>query len=170
MPDTSAAPERSQRAMPDAPLRSQRDPLRTLSTTTRTCNAVADVYMWTGGVVMGLDRGVLARIDRRLLAGLGQDETYRMVRVPATAAMWSTWKRYCDAAGLSMGHAIAILIGHELAGVLDDTDPEDSAVLPARAGEELVRRQADVTRREQEAEAVEDRLRVWNEELRRRER
>ena len=119
---------------------------------------------------MGLDRGVLARIDRRLLAGLGQDETYRMVRVPATAAMWSTWKRYCDAAGLSMGHAIAILIGHELAGVLDDTDPEDSPVLPARAGEELVRRQADVTRREQEAEAVEDRLRVWNEELRRRER
>lgn len=119
---------------------------------------------------MGLDRGGLARVDRRLFAGLGQDETYRMVRVPATAAMWSTWKRYCDAAGLSMGRAIATLIGHELAGVVDNSDPEDSPVLPARAGEELARREAEVARREQEAEAVEDRLRVWNEMLRRRER
>ena len=42
---------------------------------------------------MHLDRGVLARIDRKLLAGLGQNETYRMVRVPATASTWSTWKR-----------------------------------------------------------------------------
>ncbi len=40
---------------------------------------------------MDLDRGVLSRIDRKLLAGLGQDETYRMVRVPVTAAKWSTW-------------------------------------------------------------------------------
>lgn len=35
---------------------------------------------------MDLDRGTLARIDRKLLAGLGQDETYRMVRVLATSA------------------------------------------------------------------------------------
>jgi len=28
---------------------------------------------------MELERGVLARIDRKLLAGLGQNETYRMV-------------------------------------------------------------------------------------------
>jgi hypothetical protein len=27
---------------------------------------------------MDLERGVLARIDRKLLAGLGQDEAYRM--------------------------------------------------------------------------------------------
>ena len=44
---------------------------------------------------MDLDRGVLARLDRKLLAALGNDETYRMVRVPATAAKWATWKRYC---------------------------------------------------------------------------
>jgi hypothetical protein len=31
---------------------------------------------------MDLDRGVLARLDRKLLAGLGQDETFHMVRVP----------------------------------------------------------------------------------------
>ena len=41
---------------------------------------------------MDLGRGSLARLDRKLLAGLGQDETYRMVRVPVTEAEWSTWK------------------------------------------------------------------------------
>ena len=37
-----------------------------------------------------LERGVLARIDRKLLAALDQEETYRMVRIPVTAAKWST--------------------------------------------------------------------------------
>lgn len=41
---------------------------------------------------MDLERGQLARIDRKLLAGFGQDKTYRMVRVPVTPATWSTWK------------------------------------------------------------------------------
>jgi hypothetical protein len=36
--------------------------------------------------------------------------TFHMVRVPATNAKWATWKRYCDAVGLSMGRAIADLI------------------------------------------------------------
>jgi hypothetical protein len=65
--------------------------------------------------VIDLDRGVSSRIDRRLLAGLGQDETYRMVRVPATTAKWATWKRYCESAGISMGRAVAGLIDHVLA-------------------------------------------------------
>ena len=54
---------------------------------------------------MDMDRGILARIDRRLLAGLGDDEVYRTLRVPASGAKWSTWKRYCDAAGVSMGRS-----------------------------------------------------------------
>ncbi len=66
---------------------------------------------------MDLDRGELARIDRKLLAGLGRDETYRMVRVPVPPAKWSTWKRYCDSAGISMGRAIVALIDRELASV-----------------------------------------------------
>ncbi len=119
---------------------------------------------------MGLDRGVLARIDRRLLAGLGQDETYRMVRVPATAAMWSTWKRYCDAAGVSMGHAIAILVGHELAGVVDGREPADASLVAIRADEALAKREAEITRREEELTAAEARLRGWEVELHRRER
>jgi hypothetical protein len=63
---------------------------------------------------MDLDRGTLARIDRSLMAGLEQDVTFRMVRVPVTEAKWSTWKRHCDAAGISMGRAIMALIEREL--------------------------------------------------------
>ena len=117
---------------------------------------------------MGLDRGALARIDRRLLAGLGQDETWRMVRVPTTPAMWSTWKRYCDTIGVSMGRAIATLIGHELAGVVNE--PADGAAPGARLGEELTRREAQFADREQELRRVEARLRAWEVELHRRER
>jgi len=102
---------------------------------------------------MGLDRGVLARVDRRLLAGLGGDETWRMVRVPTTAAMWSTWRRYCESAGVSMGRGIAILIGHELAWMVDDTCQPGVPVISDRAGEELARREAEVTRRERDLEA-----------------
>ena len=36
--------------------------------------------------MMGTDRGLLAKLDRKLLAGLGDDEALRTVRVPATAA------------------------------------------------------------------------------------
>ncbi len=63
---------------------------------------------------MDLDRGVLAKIDRRILATLGRDEAYRIVRVPASEATWSIWKRYCAALEVSMGRGIAGLISHEL--------------------------------------------------------
>jgi hypothetical protein len=33
-----------------------------------------------------------------LLAGYEQDETYRMVRVPVTAANWAKGRRYCESA------------------------------------------------------------------------
>jgi len=118
---------------------------------------------------MGLDRGVLARVDRRLLAGLGGDETWRMARIPTTPAMWATWRRYCETAGMSMGRAITILIGHELAGVVDDERAGVSGVAP-RISEELAGREAEVTRREHELQAVEARLRGWEANLHRRER
>jgi hypothetical protein len=54
-----------------------------------------------------------------------------MVRVPATEAKWATWKRYCHAAGLSMGRAIVALIDRELATVFvemgDDEVPMSAA-------------------------------------------
>ena len=42
---------------------------------------------------MDPDRGVLARIDRKLLAGLGQAETFWLGGVPVSAAVWATRKR-----------------------------------------------------------------------------
>jgi hypothetical protein len=115
---------------------------------------------------MDLDRGVLARIDRRLLAGLGQDETYRMVRVPATAAEWARWKRHCDSAGISMGRAIVTLIDRELAGVLRDQSDDHLSAFAEQAEEELARRQEQVARREKKAAVIEERLRAWNAHLR----
>jgi len=121
---------------------------------------------------MDLDRGTLARIDRRLLAGLDQDESFRMVRVPVRvpvrAAMWSTWKRYCDAAGISMGRAIAALIEHELVSVLGEGNGEGVAVLADQAEEQFAARERQVAARENNVAAAEERLR-WTERLRHQE-
>jgi uncharacterized protein YecA (UPF0149 family) len=67
---------------------------------------------------MGIDRGTLSRIDRKLLAGLDADEQWQMVRVPASEAVWSAWKRYCSAIGLSMGRGLVTLIQRELKAVI----------------------------------------------------
>ena len=116
---------------------------------------------------MDLDRGTLARLDRKLLAGLGQDETYRMVRVPVTASKWSTWKRYCDSAGISMGRAIVTLIDRELVSTFDDLTGNHPPVLAEQTELELGRRQEQVARREETAAVDEERLRAWNANLRR---
>src|SRR3990172_12390405 len=103
---------------------------------------------------MDLDRGTLARIDRRLLAGFDQEESFRMVRVPVMEAAWSTWKRYCAAAGISMGRAIAVLIEHELVSVFGDPIGEGVAVLAGRAEEQLAARERQVAGRENDVEAT----------------
>ena len=115
---------------------------------------------------MVLDRGTLARIDRRLMAGLDQDETFRMVRVPVTGAQWSTWKRYCDAAGISMGRAIMTLIERELMSTMDESAVEGAPVFTDRAEEQLAAREADLATRERAVEATEERLHGWNDRLR----
>jgi hypothetical protein len=107
---------------------------------------------------MGLDRGTLARLDRKLLAGLGQDETYRMVRVPVTASKWATWKRYCDTAGISMGRAIVTLIDRELVSTFGDLTDDHPPVLADQAEVELARRQEQVALREEKAAGVEQRV------------
>jgi hypothetical protein len=118
---------------------------------------------------MELERGVLTRIDRKLLAGLGQDESYRMVRVPVTEAKWSTWKRYCESAGISMGRAIVALIDRELVSVFGDQPGDLLAVFAEHAEEELAKLRDQVARREEKAAEAEDRLRTWNGHLRERE-
>jgi len=116
---------------------------------------------------MNLDRGTLARLDRSLLAGLGQDEEYWMVRIPVSAAKWSTWRRYCQSVGISMGRAMATLIDAELAAVVGEADSDRPLVLAQRAEEALARREADIAPRERDAKAVESQLRQRSSELRR---
>jgi preprotein translocase subunit SecA len=114
---------------------------------------------------MDLDRGLLAKIDRRLLADLDHEQVSRMVRVPVSEAMWATWRRYCAAIGLPMGRAIAELITRELHRVA--SSDERSAVfrdqLEARVlarSEELDDRERRLKGREQSVRRAEQRLRV----------
>lgn len=115
---------------------------------------------------MELDRGRVARIDRKLLSGLDDGESYRMVRVPVAPAKWSTWKRYCESAGISMGRAIVTLIDREFVSVFGSFSGDDSPVFAQQAEQELARREAEVARREREVDAAEERLRRWSEHLR----
>ena len=117
---------------------------------------------------MDLDRGTLARLDRRLVAGFDRDERFQMVRVPVTPAKWSTWKRFCDAAGISMGRAIAALIDHELASVFGSSE-DAMSLFEEQAQRQLVDREAALARRERELGAAEERVRRWSEHLRRQE-
>jgi hypothetical protein len=108
---------------------------------------------------MDLERGTLARLDRRLLAGLDREERFQMVRVPVTPATWSTWKRYCDIAGISMGRAITALIDHELTSVLGDSSVGSGWEFEEHAQRRLVDREAALTKREGELAEAEDRVR-----------
>jgi hypothetical protein len=116
---------------------------------------------------MDLDRGALARIDRKLLASLGNDEAFRTLRVPATGAKWATWKRYCDAAGISMGRAVAALIDAELLSVSGEHASGEWPVLVKQATEELENREARIGAREHKVDTDEERMRERSERLRR---
>ncbi len=118
---------------------------------------------------MGLDRGNLARLDRKLLAEFGRDERFQMVRVPVTPAKWSTWKRYCESAGISMGRAIAALIEHELTDALDNSGGDAGSVFAHQAEERMAEREARLSRREDQLTAVEEGLRRGSQQLRERE-
>jgi hypothetical protein len=118
-------------------------------------------------VVMALDRGRLANIDRRLFSELNHGAGPQMVKVQVSGAVWSTWRRYCDVLGLTMGEAIAALINGELDTVVDEAGEGRAAVLQIRAAEQLAARDAELTVRERNVEAVEERQRAWGERLRR---
>ena len=73
---------------------------------------------------MALDRGTLSRIDRRVFAELTHAAGVQAVKVPVSDAVWSTWRRYCEAIGVSMGEGVAGLIAHELETVVGDEGDE----------------------------------------------
>ena len=117
---------------------------------------------------MALDRGTLARIDRRIFSELGNAAATQVVKVPLSDAGWSTWRRYCQVIGLTMGEGIAGLITHELLTSVDESGDGDP-VFAGQAEERLAARESLIASRERDIEEAEERLRSWTERLRSRE-
>lgn len=113
---------------------------------------------------MALDRGTLARVDRRVFVELDHSAGVQAVKVPVSDAVWSTWRRYCEALGLTMGQAIAVLVGHELATVVGE---EPDRVFELQSSLEDRADRLDV--RERELDDRENRLRRAEDLLRERE-
>jgi uncharacterized protein YchJ len=122
--------------------------------------------VYRGVEPMTLDRGMLAKIDRRVFAGLNHSEAVQLVKVPVPDAMWSTWRRYCRAVGLTMGEAVAGLIVHELRSLVGG-GTEDGVVFAATMQRRLVERSEaldararHLDEREQSLKALERRVRA----------
>jgi hypothetical protein len=118
---------------------------------------------------VALDRGTLARIDRRIFAELGYAAATQAVKVPLSDAGWSTWRRYCQAVGLTMGEGIAGLITHELLTSVKELGGDGDPVFSGQAEDRLAARELLIASRERGIEEVEERLRSWTERLRSRE-
>lgn len=92
-----------------------------------------------------------------------------MVRLPISDALWATWRRYCDAAGMPLGRAVAALIVQELRGVVEPSGDGGTRLVAERAVEELAAREQRLVVRERDLVAEAQRLRGWDERLRGRE-
>ena len=121
---------------------------------------------------MVLDGGRLARIDQRVLAELDHADGVQVVKVPVSDAVWSTWRRYCEALGMSMGAGVARLIVGELGTVVDvegTTAAQLAYQLTQHAEERSLRLDARQRGLETQAEGLrrkEERLRAWEWKLR----
>ena len=121
---------------------------------------------------MVLDRRRLAKIDQRVLAELNHEGGVQVVKVPVADAVWSTWRRYCEAMGLSMGAGVARLIVGELETVVDaegTTAAQLADQIAQHAQERSLRLDARQQGLEAQAEGLrrkEERLRTWERTLR----
>lgn len=106
---------------------------------------------------MILNRQTLAKIDKRILSQLDHEEGVQLVKLPVSVAVWSTWRRYCEAAGIPMGRALAILLHQELASVVDE-DLERAAELLGDRARRINEREAALDERERELEQRDRRL------------
>ena len=106
---------------------------------------------------MALDRGTLAKIDRRVFAELAHTTGVQAVKVPVSDAVWSTWRRYCEAIGLSMGEGVAGLIAHELETVVGHEDGARD-VFAERAARQVEERASQLDAREQKLDSRAERL------------
>ena len=91
---------------------------------------------------MALERGVLAKIDRRVLSELDHGRGVQLVKVPLSEAVWSTWRRYCQAVGLTMGEGLAGLIAHELGTLVSEDEKKGSVFVPELERRLLARSEA----------------------------
>lgn len=114
---------------------------------------------------MGLDRNELARVDRRLLAGLN-DEGVQMVKVPVSDALWSVWRRSCNAVGVTMGEAVAVLIEAELATVVGENAVWTVPVFADRTVQSVVEVTERLEERARELAACRERLNERDREVR----
>jgi hypothetical protein len=108
---------------------------------------------------MVLDRGTLTRIDRRVFAELAHTAGVRAVKVPVSDAVWSTWRRYCAAVGLSMGEGVAGLIAHEFETVVRDGG-DAGGVFADQVAARVEERVSRLDARERELDARAERLRI----------
>ena len=118
---------------------------------------------------MTLDRGVLAKIDRRILSELDHSSGMQLVKVPLSDAEWSTWRRYCDVVGITMGQGIAGLVVHEL-GTVVGRGGDDRSVFGAELERRLATRTKDLDARERRLNEREQALRASEQRLRTDER
>jgi hypothetical protein len=110
-------------------------------------------------MLMALDRGTLSRIDRRVFAELAHTAGVQAVKVPVSDAVWSAWRRYCEAIGVSMGDGVAGLIVHELETVVGD-EGDASDVFAEQIARQVEERASRLDARERQLDARADRLRA----------
>ena len=79
---------------------------------------------------MSLERRVLAKVDRRLLSEMDHTEGVQLMNVAVSDAVWSTWRRYCEASGVSMGRGLAMLLFGEFASCEDASLPVEVLLWP----------------------------------------
>ena len=88
----------------------------------------------------------------------------QLVKVPVSEAVWSTWRRYCEAAGVNMGRGLAVMIHQELAAFVG----EDLAGLAERLRDresKIVALEAELARRAEALDRTERTLVVRERQL-----
>ena len=106
---------------------------------------------------MTLNRQTLAKIDKQILSHMDHEEGVQLVKVPVSEAVWSTWRRYCEAAGVTMGRGLAVMIHQELATFVG----EDIAGLARRLSDregKIVALEAELASRGQALDRTEQSL------------
>jgi len=93
-----------------------------------------------------------------VFAELAHAAGVQAVKVPVSDAVWSVWRRYCEAVGLSMGEGVAGLIAHELETVVGD-EGDAGDVFAEQVVRQVGERASRLDARERELDTRAERLR-----------